>query len=188
MKFLGETSLKKLISLIKGEIATKQNKITTNGILQCDGDGNISAASLDKNSVGLGNVGNFKAVSTAASQGLTATEKTNARANIGAGTSSFSGSYNDLSNKPTIPAAVAVKGNAESSYRTGNVNLTPANIGALATNGDSKLNTVSFTSNDVDDASATSWTSVSKLATGITHATFFQRVSQMFKNVRYLSK
>ena len=30
----------------------------------------------------------------------------------------------------TIPAAVAVKGNAESSYRTGNVNLTPANIGA----------------------------------------------------------
>ena len=42
-----------------------------------------------------------------------------------------SGSYNDLSNKPTIPAAVAVKGNEESSYRTGNVNLTPANIGAI---------------------------------------------------------
>ena len=90
MKFLGETSLKKLISLIKGEIATKQNKITTNGILQCDGDGNISAASLDKNSVGLGNVGNFKAVSTVASQGLTATEKTNARTNIGAGTGTYS--------------------------------------------------------------------------------------------------
>ena len=43
----------------------------------------------------------------------------------------FTGSYNDLTNKPTIPAAVAVKGNAESSYRIGNVNLTPANIGAL---------------------------------------------------------
>ena len=42
------------------------------------------------------------------------------------------GSYNDLSNKPTIPAAVAVKGNSESSYRTGNVNLTAANIGAAA--------------------------------------------------------
>ena len=55
--------------------------------------------------VGLGNVGNFKAVSTVASQGLSNTEKSNARANIGAGTSSFSGSYNDLSNKPTIPAA-----------------------------------------------------------------------------------
>lgn len=45
----------------------------------------------------------------------------------------FSGSYNDLSDTPTIPAAVAVKGNAESSYRTGNVNLTPANIGAVPT-------------------------------------------------------
>ena len=45
-----------------------------------------------------------------------------------------SGSYNDLSSKPSIPAAVAVKGNAESSYRTGNVNLTPANIGAVPLN------------------------------------------------------
>lgn len=44
----------------------------------------------------------------------------------------FSGSYSDLSNRPSIPAAVAVKGNAESSYRTGNVNLTPANLGAAA--------------------------------------------------------
>lgn len=45
----------------------------------------------------------------------------------------FSGSYNDLSDRPAIPSAVAVKGNAESSYRTGNVNLTPENIGAIAT-------------------------------------------------------
>ena len=57
--------------------------------------------------VGLGNVGNFKAVSTVASQGLSATEKTNARANIGAGTSSFSGSYSDLSGKPTLGTAAA---------------------------------------------------------------------------------
>lgn len=32
-------------------------------------------------------------------------------------------------------AVTGVKGNAESTYRTGNVNLTPANIGALATTG-----------------------------------------------------
>ena len=62
-----------------------------------------SKPSYTASDVGLGNVGNFKAVSTVASQGLTNTEKSNARANIGAGTSSFSGSYNDLSNKPTIP-------------------------------------------------------------------------------------
>ena len=44
---------------------------------------------LTKSDIGLGNVGNFKAVSTAASQGLTDTEKSNARTNIGAGTSSL---------------------------------------------------------------------------------------------------
>lgn len=37
------------------------------------------------------------------SQTLTEDEKSQARTNIGAGTSDFSGDYNDLSNKPTIP-------------------------------------------------------------------------------------
>jgi hypothetical protein len=36
------------------------------------------------------------------SQTLTDAQKTQARTNIGAGTSSFSGSYNDLTNKPTV--------------------------------------------------------------------------------------
>lgn len=45
-------------------------------------------------------------------------------------TVAFSGKYTDLTDKPTIPAAVRVKGNAESTYRTGDVNLTAANIGA----------------------------------------------------------
>lgn len=44
--------------------------------------------------VGLGNVGNFKAVSTVGSQGLTDTEKSNARANIGA---QVAGSYANAS-------------------------------------------------------------------------------------------
>jgi hypothetical protein len=47
------------------------------------GDVNIT-----KDNIGLGNVGNYKAVSTVASQGLSDTEKSNARANIGAATSS----------------------------------------------------------------------------------------------------
>lgn len=44
---------------------------------------------VTKSDVGLGNVGNFKAVSTVANQGLSDTEKGNARTNIGAGTSSL---------------------------------------------------------------------------------------------------
>lgn len=64
------------------------------------GTGATTAAGARSN-LGLGNVGNFKAVSTVASQGLSSTEKSNARANIGAGTSSFSGSYTDLTNVPS---------------------------------------------------------------------------------------
>ena len=44
---------------------------------------------VTKSDVGLGSVGNFKAVSTVANQGLSDTEKQNARTNIGAGTSSL---------------------------------------------------------------------------------------------------
>lgn len=44
-------------------------------------------------------------VKYSAAQTLTTEQKTQARSNIGAGTSSFSGSYNDLSDKPSIPAA-----------------------------------------------------------------------------------
>lgn len=42
------------------------------------------------------------------SQSLTDAQKEQARKNIGAGTSSFSGSYNDLTNRPTIPDAVSI--------------------------------------------------------------------------------
>lgn len=52
------------------------------------------------------------------------TEKFNALAKV-----ARSGNYIDLTNRPSIPPAVAVKGNAESEYRTGEVNLTPENIG-----------------------------------------------------------
>lgn len=47
MKYLGETSLKKLISLIKGDIATKQTKIMETGLLKGDGSGNVSAATAN---------------------------------------------------------------------------------------------------------------------------------------------
>lgn len=42
------------------------------------------------------------------SQSLTDAQKVQARTNIGAGTSNFSGSYNDLSDKPSIPDSVTI--------------------------------------------------------------------------------
>lgn len=49
----------------------------------------------------------------------------------------FTGSYEDLTDKPIIPYATRVKGNSETEYRTGDVNLTPENIGALSIKGGS---------------------------------------------------
>ena len=86
--------------------ATKVEKSDTNGNIKINGaettvythPSGTNPHGTTKSDVGLGNVGNFKAVSTVASQGLSDTEKANARANIGAG----DGNYNNLSNKPTI--------------------------------------------------------------------------------------
>lgn len=76
------------------------------------------------------------AVKTTA-QTLTDAQKTQARANIGAGTSSFSGSYTDLSNKPTIPSTAADVGAVPTSRTvngkalSANISLTADDVGAL---------------------------------------------------------
>ena len=72
-----------------------------------------------------------------------------------------SGSYNDLSNKPSIPAAVAVKGNAEAAYRTGNVNITPANIGLGNVNNTADANKSVNYANSAGSANAVVWGNVS---------------------------
>ena len=103
--------------------ATKVESSSTNGNIKINGTettvyihpSGTNPHGTTKSDVGLGNVGNFKAVSTVANQGLTDTEKSNARANIGAGTSSFSGSYNDLTNKPTIPSGEAASKGVDTS-------------------------------------------------------------------------
>ncbi len=46
----------------------------------------------------------------------------------------------------------------------------------------------SFTSNDLADSSATSWTSVTPLSSRLTVTDILGRISIMFKNVRYLYK
>ena len=95
---------KPTIPTVNNATLTIQKNGTTVKTFTANASSNVTAnITMSKSDVGLGNVGNFKAVSTVASQGLTDTEKSNARANIGAGTSSFSGSYTDLTNKPTIP-------------------------------------------------------------------------------------
>lgn len=81
-----------------------------------------------------------------------------------------------------------IKGVNEDSFRRGNVVLTAKDVGAVATGGDTAENTATFTSSDVADGSASAWTSVSKLSSGEKHSSIFAKVSQMFKNVRYLYK
>ena len=53
---------------------------------------------------------------------------------------------------------------------------------------DTAENTTAFTSSDVADGSASAWTNVSKLSSGEKHSSILKKVSQMFKNVRYLYK
>ena len=79
-------------------------------------------------------------------QTLTEAQKGIARTNIGAGTSSFSGDYGDLSNKPTIPTKTSDLTN-DSGFltdapvdsvngKTGAVKLAASDVGAVAKTGD----------------------------------------------------
>ena len=79
-------------------------------------------------------------------QTLTEVQKGIARTNIGAGTSSFSGDYGDLSNKPTIPTKTSDLTN-DSGFltdapvdsvngKTGAVELAASDVGAVAKAGD----------------------------------------------------
>ena len=56
----------------------------------------------------------------------------------------------------------------------------------LPLDGDSKENTVTFESRDAAEANV--WTDVGVLASGEKHSSIFNKVSTMFKNVRYLYK
>lgn len=76
-----------------------------------------------------------------------------------------------------------VKGENEANFRHGNVNITCEDIGALATDGDSQSNTVTFTSNDSLTGDSTA---PSLLTSEETHASILSKVSTIFKNVRWL--
>lgn len=79
-----------------------------------------------------------------------------------------------------------VKGDKETAYRQGNVNITPKNIGALAEDGDTNNNSVTFTT--ADSISSAEWTDVEQMKSGEKHSSLFNKISTMFKNMRYLYK
>lgn len=98
--------------------------------------------------------------------------------------------YNEQAQKAleSMQAAqvTGVKGDNEDKYRKGDVNLTAENIGAVATEGDTADNIVSFTSKDTTDP--TEYTDVEILASGEKHSSLFAKISTMFKNIRYMYK
>lgn len=74
-----------------------------------------------------------------------------------------------------VNTVTGIKGNAESAYRQGNVNLTPANIGAVASsNGDASNTKVTFTQS----------TSRSNLTSGDTLKTAFGKLSKWFVDLK----
>lgn len=88
--------------------------VVAGGVTSFNGrTGAITPASGDytASDVGLGNVGNFKAVSTAANQGLSDTEKSNARANIGVGCSQYYGTCSTAAATQTKEVTVSVDQN-----------------------------------------------------------------------------
>ena len=89
---------------------------------------------------------------------------------------------NELKNKlngieagAQVNTVTGIKGNAESAYRQGNVNLTPANIGAVASsNGDASNTKVTFTQS----------TSRVNLTSGDTLKTAFGKLSKWFVDLK----
>ncbi len=70
-------------------------------------------------------------------------------------------------------AVTGVKGDKESTYRQGNVNITSDDIGALPVDGDSKDNTVSFAEN----------TELENISSGENHKTLFGKISKAIRTL-----
>ena len=109
MKYIGENAIKKLISLIKGDLATKQPTITASGLLKGDGAGTVTAAdtqeailvdvpngllkgdgtTISAAVAGTDYVNSSQAIRYDAAQSLTDAQKTQARTNIAAAPDGF---------------------------------------------------------------------------------------------------
>lgn len=96
--------------------------------------------------------------------------------------------YNDQAKKTLSEMqkgqVTGVKGLKEEVYRTGNVELSSENIGAVPVGGEISENTINFESND--SANPTEWGNVEIISTGEKTKSLFNKISTMFKNIRYL--
>lgn len=79
-----------------------------------------------------------------------------------------------------------VKGNNETEYRDGLVNLTSENIGAVSTDGDIKDTFVTFESDDAKEVSA--YTDFDVMGSKEKTLSLFKKISTMAKNIRYMAK
>lgn len=119
----------------------------------------VGNVNITKANIGLGNVDNTsdvnKPISTATQTALD--NKVDKVTGKGLSTNDFTttekNKLSGIESGAQVNTITGVKGNAESSYRTGNVNLTPANIGAVPTsrtvNGHALSTNVTVTASDV---------------------------------------
>lgn len=143
----------------------QENINVTNGIYE------INLATFNVSPSAISNVVNVAPVLDLQAQIQAIADEATAKINALA-TVARTGSYNDLTNKPTIDTALSttstnavqnkvittelnkkgtvtgVKGNSQSSYGTGNVNLTAANVGAIPAVSGSTNQLLGFTSSN----------------------------------------
>ena len=96
-------------------------------------------------------------------QNLSDVQKTQARINIGAGTSSFDGNYSSLSGKPTIPSNTSQLNNDSGfitsksapvksvNSKTGDVVLSASDVGAVSKTGDTMTGNLTISKSDYPD-------------------------------------
>ena len=81
-----------------------------------------------------------------------------------------------------------VKGNNETTFRTGNVNITSDDVGSVAVGGDVAENTVTYESSDVGPDGVPSLISLEKFTTGEKLSSLIKKTSIIANNFRYFLK